>query len=109
MEKVKEIFEYIRKRRHGKVMKVGVILGRYNDGVVKVGWSKCNIKKDRFILNEGLDLARKRITLLPSTQIPVTPLCIRRQFRKFGGRCLRYFKDAKALEFIAHTGCLKNE
>jgi hypothetical protein len=99
-----EIFEYIRSRRRGKVVKVGVILGLNDNGVIKVGWSKCNLKDDRFVSHNGLKIARERIDgKVGADSIPVTPLCIRRQLRAFGGRSIRYFKGANKLEFIEHS------
>ena len=99
-----EIFEYIRKRRGGKVNKVGVIFGTVQDEVIKVGWSKCNFQaKDKFDLAKGLELAYNRAVMNGIADkeslngIPA-PLCIRKQLRHFGGRCLLYFKGAKKLE-----------
>lgn len=93
-----EIFEYIRRRKHGKTIKVGVILGTTIGDVIKIGWSKCNLKEnDTFVPAIGLELAKARIlNEVPSTTL--TPLCIDRQVRLFAGRCIRYFKNAKKLE-----------
>lgn len=95
----KEIFEYIRRRKGGKVHKVGIILATVTDNsVIKIGWSKTNTKVgDKFDLNEGLLMARNRATTLGITDVPSAPLCIRRQLRQFGARAVRYFKDARGL------------
>jgi hypothetical protein len=100
-----EIFEYIRRRKNGKVHKVGVILGRIevyeNNQIINIGWSKCNGKLgDTFNLEQGLELARARARNETPTTVPV-PLCIKSQIRKFSSRCVRYFKDAKRLEIPA--------
>ena len=96
-----EIFEYIRRRHHGKTLKVGVIIGVKDGKAVKIGWSKCNLKLgDVFNRQVGLKLALNRALPLPmpkSKSVP-TPNCIRKQVRNFGIRCLRYFKDANKIE-----------
>jgi len=91
-----EIFEYIRKRKNGRTFKIGVILGLIDNGVIRVGWSKCNIKKDVFSRDDGLTLAKQRAM---GNNIPPTipPLCTQSQVRKFGARCVRYFKNANHL------------
>ena len=95
----KEIFEYIRKRRGGKTHKVGIILGTIIDDTIRIGWSKCNVKEgDKFHLKTGMSIARSRTSDEPLTRAEA-PKCIRRQVRRFGARCVRYFKDAKRMEF----------
>lgn len=93
-----EIFEYIRRRKGNKTMKVGVILGTVIDNTIKTGWSKCNLKAgDKFNAVVGLQIAMNRA--MASGAIPTpTPKCIRRQVRQFGARAVRYFKDATKLE-----------
>ena len=94
-----EIYEYIRKRKHKKLNKVGVILATLdpNSQMIKIGWSKCNTKaKDVFSTEEGLKLARKRTSLIDNN---VVPSSFRSPIRQFGARCIRYFKQAKGLVF----------
>ena len=99
----KEIFEYIRKRRHGKVAKVGVIVAVEDDGRIKIGWSKCCIKAkkgaenmtDKFDFVHGLNLAKNRAKGVSDS--PKAPDSIRRQIRQMGARAVRYFKDASSL------------
>ena len=108
MKKIKEhqteIFEYIRRRKSGKVIKVGVILGTVispNSYTIRIGWSKCNFKAgDKFSIEEGIKLAKKRAYNEADFESTTThvPNCIRRQIRQFGSRCIRYFKDAHKLE-----------
>jgi len=89
-----EIFEYIRRRRGGKVHKVGVIYGTTEDNTIKIGWSKCNIKEgDEFNADLGVLLAKERAIESPAN----APLCMKRHLRNFSCRCLRYFKDAKKI------------
>jgi hypothetical protein len=92
----KPIYEYIRRRYKGKFQKIGVIYGNVHAGVIRVGWSKCNLKSgDKFNPHTGLEMAEKR-TIQPDRTNP--PLCIRRQLRRFGARCIRYFQQADKLE-----------
>ena len=94
------IFEYIRRRKSGKVAKVGVIVGMNVDGVIRIGWSKCNFKKgDKFNSAEGLKIAQDRVHEIGN--VPHTPNCIRRQVRQFGARAVRYFQSAYTLELPA--------
>ncbi len=92
-----EIFEYIRRRKGNKTMKVGVILGIVKDGVIKIGWSKCRVSEDKFTPEDGLRFARARALGETCVNTPV-PSCIRRSVRQFGARAVRYFKDATKLE-----------
>lgn len=89
-----EIFEYIRRRKSGKMVKAGVVLGTVDKGVIKIGWSKCNIQMDEFNKEMGLIIARNRCTT--PDHVPI-PDCIRRQVRRFGARAVRYYKDAHVM------------
>ena len=95
------IHEYIRKRKNGHTHKVGVILGTLvnigGDAVIKIGWSKCNIKEDTFNSERGIELAKGRVYNETPTITP-TPDSIRKQVRQFGARCVRYFKNVNRLE-----------
>jgi hypothetical protein len=92
-----EIFEYIRRRHNGKTVKVGVIVGTTDEGhgVVKVGWSKCNVRLDTFEKDVGLKLARERCKTPSKSGVPA---CVKRQYRQFAARCVRYFKDAHTVK-----------
>ena len=98
----KEIFEYIRRRKSGKTYKVGVVLGTIDGGVVRIGWSKCNLKAgDKFSPEQGIAIAQERAknqTENTQTHIPL-PKCLRTQVRNFGARAIRYFKEATRVEF----------
>lgn len=93
-----EIFEYIRRRKGGKTHKVGVVLGLKENGVIKVGWSKCNQSiqhGDIFNVAKGIELARSRAR--NDTTTTPTPLCVKSQVRRFSSRCVRYFRDSNTL------------
>lgn len=92
-----EIFEYIRRRKNGKTIKVGVIIGVKEGKAVKIGWSKCNVKVgDKFDPDFGVKMAKDRAISANVGQ--PAPLCIQKQIRQFGARCARYFKGAKTIE-----------
>lgn len=96
-----EIFEYIRRRKGNKTMKVGVILGVRIKDDVKIGWSKCNMKAgDKFNATVGLQMAMNRAMRKADKPYTVTftPDCIKKQIRNFAARCARYYKGATKLE-----------
>jgi hypothetical protein len=103
-----ELIEYIWRRKNGRNIKSGVIVGNVVNGVIKIGWSKCNISEDPFIPFIGLNMARARIMKNNVDNFLVdisdeelnanVPDCIRSQVRNFGIRCLRYYKDTNKLE-----------
>ena len=88
------ITEHVRERNK----RVGMLLAVEKDGVVKVGWSRCNRKEDSFDREIGLELAESRAMGL--TGSPALPLAMKRQVAEFYKRCYRYFKDAKSIEVI---------
>ena len=98
-----EIFEYIRRNHGGKTHKVGVIVGIRDNGTIRLGWSKCNVGLDKFDAAAGLDLAKQRalgnFPITPIPGFPITPIpgCIKKQYRTFAARCVRYFKDAHTM------------
>lgn len=91
------IFEYIRRRKGGQNIKVGVVLGLRVDDEIRIGWSKCNSIQDKFDPEVGIELARLRACKETPTTTPV-PSCIRNQVRQMAARCVRYFKDTRKLE-----------
>ena len=88
------IYEYIRKRKAGKVYKTGVIVAINDNDTIKIGWSKCNLKKDEFDPIQGKKFAIDRAVKVDNTPVPD---CIKTQLRRFGARSVRYFKGAKQL------------
>jgi len=103
-----ELMEYIWRRKNGRNIKSGVIVGNVVNGVIKIGWSKCNISEDPFIPFVGLNMARARIMKdsIDNFLVDISdkelnanvPDCIRSQVRNFGIRCLRYYKTVNKLE-----------
>jgi len=96
-----QIFEYIRRRKGGKTIKVGIVLALTDEdhGVIKVGWSKCNFSVqhgDIFNASKGIELAKSRARKETPTTTPL-PSCIRKQYRQFCARAVRYFKNAHTM------------
>lgn len=86
-----EIFEYINRNSNGVNKKIGVIVGMNDNGTIKIGWSKCNVKMDVFNRHTGLKMAKERAL----KGNPPAPACFRKHLRQFSARCVRYFKNAK--------------
>lgn len=79
----KELVQFIRDR-HGK--RIGVLVSNeYNS----IGWSLCNVRKERFDRDRGLAIARGRAILGSGTKVP---LSIIETVGKFLERTRRYFK-----------------
>lgn len=90
-----ELFEYIKRRKNGKVIKVGIMLGIQAVDEIRISFSKCNFKAgDKFDFAKGYELATRRA--YGEEAIP-TSKGLRKQLRKFGSRCVRYFQDATLL------------
>lgn len=96
-ERQTEIFEYINRHTNGVNKKVGVIVGINDNGTIKIGWSKCNVKMDVFNKHMGLKMAKERAL----KGNPPAPACFRKHLRQFSARCVRYFKGAKNLTIPA--------
>ena len=97
-----QIFEYIRRRKGGKTIRVGVILGKKVDDAVLIGWSKCNQSAqhgDIFNAAKGVQIALDRAC--GNANVPAVPKCVERQVRAFAARCCRYFRDAYKIEIPA--------
>lgn len=77
------IFEYVRDKKRRKV---GVVVAL--DANI-VGWSKCNIKKDRFIKDFGINIACGRAVINSKVKVPHT---ISPAFENMKERAKRYFK-----------------
>jgi hypothetical protein len=93
------IFEYIRRRKGGQVVKRGVMLGFRVDNEIRIGYSLCNSGKntpDDFNSEVGIELARVRACNETPSTVPI-PSSIRNEVRQFSSRCMRYFKDARTL------------
>ncbi len=84
------LVQYIRDR---KQRPVGVVVAyRSNQGLVKVGYSKCN-PEDHFDKREGLNMALKRAVPVDTASVPVyaanLPQSVRSTFEIVAERALR--------------------
>ena len=98
-----EIFEYVKDRRNGRIVKCGVILAQDCGGFVKVSFSKCNEDAgDKFDVVSGLNIARERInmSLKDASYHVKMPDSMARQLRGFCSRCFRYFKGVTRVEIV---------
>lgn len=95
------IHEYVRERiparlrSHGSnpVQVVGVMVALVDNGLIRVGWSKANIKMgDVFDKDEGIDLAISRA--YGNEETPAIPPQMIPQYRALQIRALRYFQQA---------------
>ena len=95
------IHEYVRERiparlrSHGSnpVQVVGVMVALVDNGLIRVGWSKTNIKMgDVFDKDEGIDLAISRA--YGNEETPAIPAQMIPQYRALQIRALRYFQQA---------------
>jgi len=98
-----EIIEYVREKRHGRINKVGVLLGwSVNGNDIQIGWSKVMLRqkgepKDKFSKERGLEIARGRKTGYDPNL--VVPHVIHKRLPEFKKRCQRYFKGADLSKF----------
>ncbi len=102
-EATNEIFEYVKERRNGRIVKCGVILAQDCGGFVKVSFSKCNEDAgDKFDVLSGLNIARERINMSLKDAFYRTkmPDSMNRQMRQFCSRCFRYFKGVRKVEIV---------
>jgi hypothetical protein len=84
-----EIYEFIKEKRLGHRQKVGVFVGKNSCGYIKIGWSRANLKKDKFDKEVGLSIARGRTLAKTPTMLPSSLL---KRGEKFVNRCNRFFK-----------------
>lgn len=83
--------EYIRKRRNGKLEKVGLLVAVEAGGFVRIGFSLCS-KEDKFDKAKAEVIAVGRAYSDKSHDCPPSILGDAEAFAK---RCVRYFKGAK--------------
>lgn len=94
----KEIVEYIKQNKKGQRVKSGVLVAVQNDGVIRIGWSKCNFKLgDVFDKDEGYKLALARTQPEYEAFSKSAPSTIKKQIRALASRSIRYFKGAKGV------------
>jgi hypothetical protein len=95
---MKQLMEYLRKRRNGQRVKSGVLLAKRvktkKGKRVLIGWSKCKLKVDKFNREMGLQIAEGRITSRVENGAKKTkvPPSIKEQVKAFVERCKNYFK-----------------
>ena len=71
-----------------QLRKVGVIVARNDNGLIRIGWSQCNEKSgDKFDMETALNLARARM-IAPTK----TPIHLKSQLEAMKNRAKKYFK-----------------
>lgn len=102
---LEEILEYTRKRRGGCRIKTGVLIARKvgetkkKENKVLVGWSKCNLRMDKFDNERGIKIARNRIEIRLSEKRKKTkvPHSLQDKVDHFVERVKRYYKTKKVV------------
>jgi hypothetical protein len=85
-------------KRDSKGNRTGVIISfRDNDGVVKVGWSKCNTKLESFDKHIGI---HKAIECARMTNPHNIPHSIKRDLVEMQERALRYFRTNVVVQVV---------
>lgn len=85
----KPLIQYIRDKKNRKV---GILLAYKDaDGELMIGWSKCNMKRDRF--NRDLAITKAFDRREPnSIHFPDNlPQSLRETYESFCNRCVRFF------------------
>jgi hypothetical protein len=84
--------------------KVGVLIGFKEDGVIYIGFSKCNMDYDDFSKDFGyevaLDRAYKYAKKFENAGIPIVPKSVAREIPLFVDRCLNYYKDGELTAWV---------
>ena len=85
----KPLIQYIRDKNNRKV---GVLLGYKDaDGELMIGWSKCNIKRDKFNRDLAITKAFSRRELNAGKWADGLPQSLRETYQSFCDRCVRFF------------------
>lgn len=87
-----EIRQYLKDKNNKKV---GIILATADDEKVKIGFSKCNTKHDKFDKNRAIDIARIRAENYSDKLYDkyYVPFMVNEVMPEFIDRCMRYYKD----------------
>jgi len=99
---MKQLMEYVRKKRKGQRLKAGVLLAKRvkkgKEKKVLVGWSKCKLTgktPDKFNRTRGLEIAEGRINDRlenKKSKKSTVPPSIKEQVKAFVKRCETYFE-----------------
>lgn len=89
------LIEYIKNRKGERVGTLVGVCEEYED-VVRVGWSYCNTRADKFDKTTGVEIALNRAEpqSLDGAEIPVL---IKDRLPGFEERCMQYFQQARAV------------
>ena len=90
------IVQHIKRRRGGKVIKVGTMIGTTIGDKAVVSFSKCRVtgdKCDNFNANEGINIAEERANLVLDGSPVSVPVSIKSDLEQFISRANRYFQD----------------
>jgi hypothetical protein len=95
-----DLFQYLRRRKGGKVEKNGVMLAQKVKGKgVLVAWSKCKVTgpfADKFDVTRGVDIAKGRIqAYVDEKRNSDVPPSIKERVQEFVTRAKKYFKTKK--------------
>jgi|6_EtaG_2_1085325.scaffolds.fasta_scaffold197170_1 hypothetical protein len=94
------IVQHIKRKRGGRVVKVGTIVGRAFGDTACVGFSKCKITgdgADTFDKQEGIDIALCRAADLTNGVGHRVPQSIQKDVAEFSRRAEAYFQDKKVI------------
>ena len=106
------IHQYMVGRKNKKVGVMVALVTEADPDNIRIGWSGCNTKLDKFDKGLGLSIAKKRaealkLGLMIDTKVPV-PAGYLKQLEFFTDRAKRYFKDKKSnIEIVPQGPNLK--
>jgi hypothetical protein len=88
------LIEYVRERHNGIPRIVGMFVGTIDNGLIRVGFSRCHFPLDKFDKETGIAFAYKNMITQPSLPIGRN---FAKKMEKFKARCKLYFKGVKAI------------
>lgn len=107
------LLQYIRDHRGNKV---GLVMADVVNDTIKFGYSRCNLKKDRFNSIEGRKVARKRLEMTTEEKIrrnmfnklyKLSPDYVT-VLRDLWYRSIRYFKNTNFCESPLDGGVIRH-
>jgi hypothetical protein len=108
-----EIIEFVKEKRNGKIQRVGCFVGKLamnhigmisetdKNNTVLIGWSRANVKIDKFDEGKAFQIADGRAN---STTPIFCPSSLEKKAIKFRDRCRRYFKGASVRGVVKGCG-----